>query len=96
MSAVESDDLWSGLHLVTSGCMVLGQVFPKFHLCLYTTWIGVVPLFLRLSGGFHEARERDWYIMSLQNLAALIREDWTLPRTDYRLKAEVLKGVVFR
>lgn len=74
----------------------ISQVFLKFHLSLYTTWIGVVPLSLRLSGGFHEARERDWCIMSLQNLVALIREGWTFPRTDYRLKAEVLKGVVFR
>lgn len=73
VSVVESGDLWSDLCIVTSECVVLGQVFLRFHLCLYTTWLGVVPLFIRLLGGFHEARERDWCIMSGQNLAAPIR-----------------------
>lgn len=73
VSVVESGDLWSDLCIVTSECVVLGQVFLRFHLCLYTTWLGVVPLFIRLLGGFHETRERDWCIMSGQNLAAPIR-----------------------
>lgn len=97
VSVVESGDLWSGLCIVMNECVVLGQVFLRFHLCLYTTWLGVVPLFIRLLGGFHEARERDWCIMSGQNLAAPIRgltyPSGTLPRTDYRLKAEMSKGV---
>ena len=89
---VESDDLWSCLCLVTTGCVVLGRVFLKFRLCLYIIWIGVITLLIR---------QEDFMRQGIGTSALWVYRTWwdwhtPLDHSKDRLEAEASTGVDIR